>query len=176
MGARLIERTHIQNWAQSFESKGDFPILISKLVRASTIPSVWVDFPSGSAAFVGGWDGVVISEDERGYVPANDETKELSPAFIESANQIKIENFYPTISYQSKKEYINDKYNSINELTSGESDDHAALFIPLLDLQKIDTGHLLNYLQSKNLKIEDLKTPVRKLICLYDFIKYKLQL
>jgi len=77
MGARLIERTHIQNWAQSFESKGDFPILISKLVRASTIPSVWVDFPSGSAAFVGGWDGVVISEDERGYVPQGKSLWEL---------------------------------------------------------------------------------------------------
>lgn len=114
--------------------------------------------------------------DENGDIPANDETKELSPAFIESANQIEIENFYPTISYQSKKKYINDKYNSINELTIGESDDHATLFIPLLDLQKIDPEHLLNYLQSKNLKIEDLKTPVRKLICLYDFLKYKLQL
>lgn len=114
--------------------------------------------------------------DENGDIPANDETKELSPAFIEIANQIKITDFFPAIPYQSKKEYLNEKYNSIDELISGETDDHAALFIPLLELEKINSEELLTYLKSKNLKTEDLKTPVRKLICLYDFLKYKIQI
>lgn len=114
--------------------------------------------------------------DKNGDIPVNDETKELSPAFIDNANQIKIENFYPTNNYLSKKKYVNEKYNSINELIHGESDDHATLYIPLLELEKINPEELLNYLKSKKLSIENLKTPVRKLICLYDFLKYKLQL
>lgn len=69
MGLRLVRRTHFEDYAQIFESKGDFPILISKLVRAVCLPSVRVDFPSGSAVFVGGWDGIVRSEDDRSYVP-----------------------------------------------------------------------------------------------------------
>ncbi|MEL1243873.1 SIR2 family protein [Flavobacterium sp. DGU11] len=113
--------------------------------------------------------------DEKGDIPANDETKELSPAFIEKANNIRIEDFYPATQYHSKKEYINSKYNSVNELIAGESDDHVPLFIPFLDLDKIDPKNLLDYIKGKDLKIEDLKTHVRKLICLYDFIKYKQQ-
>lgn len=112
---------------------------------------------------------------EDGDIPANDETKELSPAFIEKANQVKIDNFYPAPQYHSKREYVNEKYQSIAELIAGESNDHAALFIPLLDLEKINPEELLKYLKDKDLKIEDLKTHVRKLICLYDFLKYKLQ-
>ena len=70
MGIRLVRRAHFEDYAKTFESKGEFPILISKLVRAICLPSVQVDFPSGSAAFVGGWDGTVQSENDHGYVPA----------------------------------------------------------------------------------------------------------
>ena len=69
MGFRLIKRTHFEDYAKTFESKGDFPILISKLVRATCLPSVRVDFASGNAVFVGGWDGIVYSHDDRGNVP-----------------------------------------------------------------------------------------------------------
>lgn len=69
MGLRLVKRTHFEDYAKTFESKGDFPILISKLVRATCLPSVRVDFASGNAVFVGGWDGIVYSQDDRGNVP-----------------------------------------------------------------------------------------------------------
>ena len=113
--------------------------------------------------------------DEHGNIPANDETKELSPALMDKANQIKYENFYPNNSYQNRKDYINNKYNSLLELIAGESDEHATLFIPLLDLNKINSQDLITYLKNKNLQIENLNTSIRKLICLYDFIKYRLQ-
>lgn len=66
---RLVNRTNIESWAQSADSKLNFPILISKLVRATTPPSTKSAFPSGTAANVGGWDGVVQCDEEVAYVP-----------------------------------------------------------------------------------------------------------
>lgn len=66
---RLVNRTNIESWAQSADSKLNFPILISKLVRATTPPSTKSAFPSGTAANVGGWDGIVQSDEETAYVP-----------------------------------------------------------------------------------------------------------
>lgn len=67
---RLIERKDIERWAGQYDSKGNFPILVSRLVHASTPVGTEVDFPSGSAVFTGGWDGVVRSGEDLGYVPA----------------------------------------------------------------------------------------------------------
>jgi hypothetical protein len=66
---KLITRDDIQGWAERFDSKGFFPILMSKLVRATTPTSTQVDFPSGSAVFMGGWDGIVKCEAKTAYVP-----------------------------------------------------------------------------------------------------------
>lgn len=66
---KLITRDDIEGWAERFDSKGFFPILMSKLVRATTPSNTEVDFPSGSAVFVGGWDGIVICESKTAYVP-----------------------------------------------------------------------------------------------------------
>jgi len=112
--------------------------------------------------------------DENGNIPINDETNELSPAFIEKINSIKIENFYP-YQHHSKIDHINETYNSINELIAGETEDHAEIYIPLLKIEKINLEELLSYLKDRKLKSEDLKTHIRKLICLYDFLKYKLE-
>lgn len=114
--------------------------------------------------------------DENGNIPINDETNELSPALIDKINAIKIEDFYPVSQYLSKKESINQKYNSVNNLIAGETEEHAMIYIPMLDIENINSDELLNYLKNKNLKTEDLKTQVRKLICLYDFLKYRKQI
>ena len=66
---KLVNRNDIERWAERFESKGDLPILISRLVRATTPLSTQIDFPSGSTVFVGGWDGIVKCQEERNYVP-----------------------------------------------------------------------------------------------------------
>ena len=66
---KLITRDDIENWVERFDAKGFLPILLAKLVRATTPASTQVDFPSGSAVFVGGWDGIVICEANTSYVP-----------------------------------------------------------------------------------------------------------
>lgn len=66
---RLINRTNIDTWAKSADSKTNLPILISKLVRATTPISTTSEFPSGTAANVGGWDGIVNCSIDTSYVP-----------------------------------------------------------------------------------------------------------
>ena len=66
---KLITRNDIENWVERNDSKGFFPNLISKLIRATTLPSTQIDFPSGSTVSVGGWDGVVICHAKTAYVP-----------------------------------------------------------------------------------------------------------
>src|SRR5687767_6523421 len=66
---KLVTRDDIERWANRTDSKFDLPLLISKLVRVTTPTSTQVDFPSGSSAYVGGWDGVVNCEEDTGKVP-----------------------------------------------------------------------------------------------------------
>ncbi|RZL55052.1 MAG: hypothetical protein EOO93_19545 [Pedobacter sp.] len=66
---RLIDRNDIELWASKIDSKGYFPILISRLVKATTPLSTLTDFPSGTAANVEGWDGIVNCRENCGYVP-----------------------------------------------------------------------------------------------------------
>lgn len=66
---KLVTRNDIEGWATTALSKTDLPFLISKLVRATTPTSSQINFPSGSTAFIGGWDGVVVCEENTAYVP-----------------------------------------------------------------------------------------------------------
>jgi len=66
---KLVTRNHLEDWAERVDSKGDLPYLISRLVRATTPVSTQADFPSGSAAYIGGWDGIVTCEEETAFVP-----------------------------------------------------------------------------------------------------------
>jgi hypothetical protein len=66
---KLVTRNDIENWAQTALSKTDLPGLISKLVRATTPSNTEVNFPSGSTAFIGGWDGKVICQEKTAYIP-----------------------------------------------------------------------------------------------------------
>ncbi len=66
---KLVTRDDIERWAERFDSKGTLPLLISRLVRATTPVSTQSDFPSGSAAFIGGWDGITNCEENTAYVP-----------------------------------------------------------------------------------------------------------
>jgi len=66
---KLITHDDIERWAERIDSKGNLPLLISRLVRATTPTSTKANFPSGSAAFVGGWDGEVSCEHDTSYVP-----------------------------------------------------------------------------------------------------------
>lgn|SRR5690606_23677970 len=59
---KLVTRDNLESWAKTTFSKSALPYLISRLVRATTPISTKADFPSGSATFIGGWDGIVSCE------------------------------------------------------------------------------------------------------------------
>ncbi|MDD4009124.1 MAG: hypothetical protein PHQ67_04845 [Fermentimonas sp.] len=59
----------MKRWGESYDSKGGFPELISKLVYATTPKSTRVHFPSGSGVFLGGWDGKVVCEESTHFIP-----------------------------------------------------------------------------------------------------------
>lgn len=66
---KLVTRDNIERWADTTFSKAALPYLISRLVRATTPASTKANLPSGSATYIGGWDGIVNCESETAYVP-----------------------------------------------------------------------------------------------------------
>ena len=66
---KLVTRDNLENWADTTFSKAVLPYLISRLVRATTPVSTKANLPSGSASYIGGWDGIVNCETETAYVP-----------------------------------------------------------------------------------------------------------
>lgn len=65
----IITRDQLGSWADTPESKANFPYLISRLIRATTAKDTKVNIPWGSATYIGGWDGIVDSREETRYVP-----------------------------------------------------------------------------------------------------------
>lgn len=66
---KLVTRNNLENWADTTFSKAALPYLISRLVRATTPATTKANLPSGSATYIGGWDGIVNCETETAYVP-----------------------------------------------------------------------------------------------------------
>ena len=66
---KLVTRDNIERWADTTFSKAALPYLILRLVRATTPASTKTNLPSGSATYIGGWDGIVNCELETSYVP-----------------------------------------------------------------------------------------------------------
>ena len=65
----MITRDQLGSWANTPESKSNFPYLISRLIRATTAKDTKVNIPWGSATYIGGWDGIVDSKEKTRYVP-----------------------------------------------------------------------------------------------------------
>ena len=65
----MITRDQLGSWADTPESKANFPRLISRLIRATTAKDTKVNIPWGSATYIGGWDGIVDSKEKTRYVP-----------------------------------------------------------------------------------------------------------
>lgn len=65
----IITRDQLGSWADTPESKANFPHLISRLIRGTTAKDTKVDIPWGSATYIGGWDGIVDSKEKTRYVP-----------------------------------------------------------------------------------------------------------
>ena len=65
----IITKDQLASWADTPESKANFPHLISRLIRATTAKDTKVNIPWGSATYIGGWDGIVHSKEKTRYVP-----------------------------------------------------------------------------------------------------------
>lgn len=66
----MIERSHLEQWADMQSAKGDFPELIQRLVYASVASYLAkCDIPYGSAVNMGGPDGLVDSTRQTSYIP-----------------------------------------------------------------------------------------------------------
>lgn len=113
--------------------------------------------------------------DENGLIQVKKDTLGLDLKFISEINNITQKNFYPMGSYAVKEKEVNEKYKTINELISQESVKHAIIYIPLLKMEKINTKDLLFFINNIEINFEKIPTDIRKLICLYDYFKYKLQ-
>lgn len=66
---KLVTRDNLEHWADTSFSKHELPYLITRLIRATTPASTKANIPSGSATFIGGWDGIVKCESNTSYVP-----------------------------------------------------------------------------------------------------------
>lgn len=86
---KLLTHDDIKQWANRYDSKSKLPLLILRLVRATTHISTKADFPSDSAVFTGGWDGIVDCKEDTAYVPNGISLWELSTekSVLEKANQ-----------------------------------------------------------------------------------------
>jgi hypothetical protein len=107
-------------------------------------------------------------------IDEDNEITEFSPDFIKKVNDVKIESFYPSTSYLKKRAEINKDYASFSDLKSANNQLHILLYTPLLDIDKIDLEDLKKYLKDNVDLLENSSkgTHYRKLICLYDFLKY----
>lgn len=99
-------------------------------------------------------------------------------SFKDHVNSITPAHFYPRGSYLTKKDEVNQAYNSFKELLEGEKDFvRKLLFATMLDPAKINLTDLWGFLK---INLDSLihsyhGTHFRKLICLYDYLQYKSQ-
>ena len=113
--------------------------------------------------------------DQVGMLPENNDIKELTPAFAKRVNAINETTFHPTGHYKTKEREINDAYSSFSELRAAHNFWHTLVFTSLLEPNKIDVDELATFLKANLDKLIESKygTHFRKLICLYDYLKYK---
>lgn len=66
----MIDKAHIDQWADMQSAKGDFPQLIRRLVFTTVTPHlIKCNIPFGSAVFMGGWDGEVEALKQTEFIP-----------------------------------------------------------------------------------------------------------
>lgn len=66
---KWIDTNHIRNWASRRDCQDKLPLLIRKLIRATSSNIKNISFPAGENVSIGGWDGVLEISEETTYVP-----------------------------------------------------------------------------------------------------------
>jgi hypothetical protein len=74
----IIDRAHLEKWADLAEAKLLMPKLIARLIQATTPITTNIDLPSGSAINLGGYDGLITCTENTSYIPAGKTVLELS--------------------------------------------------------------------------------------------------
>ncbi len=64
-----IDSTDLKLWAPRRDCQEKLPLLIRKLIRAHTTSIKNIKFPSGDNILLGGWDGILESDEENEYIP-----------------------------------------------------------------------------------------------------------
>jgi len=66
---KWIDTIHLRNWAQRRDCQDQLPLLVRKLIRATSSSIKNISFPSGENVLIGGWDGILEVYEETEYLP-----------------------------------------------------------------------------------------------------------
>lgn len=101
---------------------------------------------------------------------------DLPSKIVDIIKANKIENYYPAENYAKKKTEIRRKYQTVSSIVSKEDILHALYYIPLLDKSNIDLSELKKFLrQCLKDKVLVKNTHFKKVVCLYDYLRYGLK-
>lgn len=64
-----INSTDLKLWAPRRDCQENLPLLVRKLIRTHSKSIKNIKFPSGDNILIGGWDGILESDEENEYVP-----------------------------------------------------------------------------------------------------------
>lgn len=67
---KWIDTSDLELWASKPASKADLPLLVSRLIRATTTKIAALSMPKGKSINRGGWDGIVMASEGTEFVPA----------------------------------------------------------------------------------------------------------
>jgi len=67
---KWIDSTDLRSWANKRDCQETLPLLVRKLIRATSKTIQSIKFPSGDSVLLGGWDGTLVVTDETDYLPA----------------------------------------------------------------------------------------------------------
>jgi hypothetical protein len=66
---KWIDTTHIKTWALRRDCQEHLPLLVRKLIRATSNSIKSISFPSGENVLIGGWDGILEVYEETDFLP-----------------------------------------------------------------------------------------------------------
>jgi len=66
---KWIDTINLRNWADRRDCQDQIPLLIRKLIRATSGNIKNISFPAGENVLIGGWDGILEVYDETEYLP-----------------------------------------------------------------------------------------------------------
>lgn len=100
----------------------------------------------------------------------------LDEALVKTIDKISLESFYPAPSYLKWMAKVNAEFKSIEEIEStDESLYHKVIKISLLNPRKIDLDQMRAFLRKNDTTDNMNNTNFRKLICMYDYLRYRRQ-